>query len=212
MTGPERKAASHLVISDLHYLFFLGGLSFYLFLLAHISPIILHQPAATWGWADFYEGERDGEGQRVLVGCLRNHQKRVTCFQKVKGHSWHRVAVTPQKILAAQWPRRFRTRGGFSGLRLIFRSLLCIISCGFLGSHLPSHRFIMNAGNDVLILFTLKGSVVFIAFATKKEACGLIYASVNRAHFTSLCFIYLFSLFASGLFKSSTPSPWRQPL
>lgn len=72
--------------------------------------------------------------------------------------------------------------------------LTWIISCGFLCSTKPSHRFIMNAGNDFLIHVTLKGAVVFIAFATKTRACGLIYVWVNPARFTSL-FYYIFLLY-----------------
>lgn len=73
----------------------------------HITPARSHLRMSRFNERE-RDGQETGEGQRVLVGVLRNHQKMVTRCQKsppcVKGQSWHQVAVSPvipQKNLTA---------------------------------------------------------------------------------------------------------------
>lgn len=217
MSGPERKAASHLVISGLHYLFFWGG-GFYLFPLAHISVITLHQPAATWGWADFMSVRGTARRQVRDRGCWWE-----ACVITQRWGDVFRRAHSMLKVPAGiRWLSRLRKSSllnGPGGLGPVVAFLFCLwlldrfcASSAVVSSaplnRLPSHRFIMNAGNDFLILFTLKGSVVFIAFATKKGACGLIYDGGNRAHFAPLCCIlYIFPLIVTAVCCLNLPLP-----
>lgn len=78
----------------------------------------------------------------------------------------------------------------------LFCSLLCILSCGFLCSAKPPACLHIDLEWMQVIIV---GAVVFIAFATKKGACGLIC----RSESCTLYIIVLYSMYFSFICQCS---------
>lgn len=127
----------------------------------------------------------------------------------VKGHSWYRTAVSAvinQKKLNS--PGGLLQQVTWCPSSFVF-DCFCIASknpqlCFFSAplNQPPSYRFIVNAGNDYLILPTLKASVVFYSLCYEEgspwidlclgESCTSFSCFVFFFYFISLFFFYVF--------------------
>lgn len=140
VTGSQRTAASHLVITDPHYLFFLGVLSFYLFLLVHISLIILQQLAATWGWADLMSVRGTARRQVRDGGCWLESSVITKRWWHVvrRAHLVWKVTAGIRRLSHQSYLRKTSLLNGTGGFKTGRDggggSLLWIISCVFLCS------------------------------------------------------------------------------